>query len=329
MDKLRALQYFVAAAEERSLSGAARRFDVSVTAVAKLVTALERSLGARLFDRSSQGLTLTNDGQRYLESCQPLLEQLAEADGALSTAAERPRGTVVVGAPAFVLQNCIGPELLRFHSRYPDIDLDFRIVNLISDLDAIGGDVFVLFGWHETPDFVQKPIAQTRYLVVATAAYWARHGMPTRPLDLARQQCFAFRNPRGVLLDMWDFERGGEKESVRARGWLASSHRELLLDAVLADEGVTRVTDIVAHSLLRSGRLRPALPDWHGLHAPPVNVLFRPNHRRTPRVRVFVDFVADVFRKLQTEQDGMVAERPLWYGTRHGRASAATRLLPK
>jgi LysR family transcriptional regulator for bpeEF and oprC len=330
MDKLRALEYFVAAAEELSLSGAARRFEVSITAVAKLVTALERSLGTRLFERSPQGLVLTTDGARYLESCQPLLQQLVDADEAMRSAASKPRGALVVGAPAFVLQSCLGPELLRFHARYPDLDLDFRIVNQITDLDAVGADVFVLFGWHETPNFVQKPVAQSRYIVVATDAYWARHGVPTRPADLANQQCFAFRNPRGILLDVWDFERGKVKESVRARGWLASSHRELLLDAILADEGVTRVSDLSSHDLVRSGRLRPVLQDWHGLHAPPVNVLFHPNHRRTPKVRVFVDFVAEIFRKLRAEQpDAIKGERPLWYGTRHGKASAATPALSK
>jgi DNA-binding transcriptional LysR family regulator len=330
MDKLRALQYFIAAAEERSLSGAARRFEVSITAVAKLVTSLERSLGANLFERSSQGLVLTADGARYLESCHPLLEQLTQADESMRSSSSKPRGALVVGAPAFVLQGCLGPELLRFHARYPDIELDFRIVNQITDLDAVGADVFVLFGWHETPALVQKPVAQARYVVVATASYWARHGMPTRPQDLAHQQCFAFRNPHGVLLDVWDFERVGEKESVRARGWLASSHRELLIDAVLADEGVARVSDLGSSSLLRSHRLRPALQDWHGLHAPPVNVLFRPNHRRTPKVRVFVDFVAEIFRKLRAEHpDVSASERPQWYGTRHGRASAASQSLSR
>jgi LysR family transcriptional regulator, regulator for bpeEF and oprC len=324
MDKLRALEYFAAAAEEQSLSGAARRFDVSITAVGKMITALERNLGAILFERSSQGLVLTTDGARYLESCQPLLRQLIEADDSMRSAASKPRGALVVGAPAFVLQGCLGPEMLRFHARYPDIELDFRIVNQITDLDAVGADVFVLFGWHETPDFIQKPVAHSNYLVVATPAYWNRHGMPKRPMDLEKLQCFPFRNPRGVLLDIWDFERKGKTESVRARGWLASSHRELLIDAVLADEGVTRVSDLASGHLVRSGRLQAALQDWHGLHAPPANVLFRPNHRRTPKVRVFVDFVGEIFRKLRAEHaEAIPAERPQWYGTRHGKASAA------
>ena len=98
MDKLRALQYFIAAADEGSLSGAARRLDISVPAVSKLITSLEKTLGASLFDRTVQGLTLTSNGEIYLEACQPLLDQLAVADEALRGAAANVRGTLVVGS---------------------------------------------------------------------------------------------------------------------------------------------------------------------------------------------------------------------------------------
>jgi DNA-binding transcriptional LysR family regulator len=329
MDKLRALQYFVAAASERSLSAAARRHDVSLPAVAKLVTALERSLGVRLFDRSSQGLTLTNDGERYLESCQPLLDRLAEADDAVRSATVKPRGTLTVAGPAFVLQNILGPTLPRFHARYPDIDLDFRIVNQMGDADGGGADVFVLFGWHEAPDFVRKPVAQNLYVVLATPAYWDAHGVPQRPIDLEDHQCLAFRNPQRILLDVWDFERGAERESVRARGWLASSHRNMLLDAALAGEGVVRSTDLIAQPLVHAGRLRAELTDWHGLNAPPVNVYFRPQHRRTPRVRVFVEHAAEAFRRLEANRAVPVAppgERPSWFDSKPARASAVPSL---
>lgn len=325
MDKLRALQYFVAAAEEASLSGAARRLEVSIPAISKMVTALERRLGASLFDRSPQGLALTADGERYLESCRPLLEQLEEVDESIRAAAVRPRGEVVVGAPPFVLQNCIGPALPRFHARYPDIDLDLRIANQAGDLDAAAIDIFVLIGWQETPGFVQKVAANTRYEVLASPAYLAAHDRIERPGDLVGHTCLPFRNPRGVLLDLWEFERGGEKESIKVRGWLASSHRNLLFDAALAGEGVVRSADLVAQPLVRLGHLAPVLQDWNGLHAPPVTVVFRPKHRRTPRIRAFVDFVAELFRKLEAERgEGAVAaaQRPAWYERRSGRASS-------
>lgn len=328
MDKLRALEYFVAAAEEGSLSGAARRFEVTIPAVAKLVTSLEKRLGTSLFDRSSQGLSLTADGERYLESCRPLLEELADVDESMGTATTRPRGEVVVGAPAFALQNCLGPALPRFHARYPDIDLDFRIVNQVSDLAGTSIDIFILFGWHDTPDMVQKPLAQSQYVVLASPAYCAAHEPVKRPADLAKHPCFAFRNPRGVLLDLWEFERGKEKESVKVHGWMASSHRNMLIDAALAGEGVIRGSDLLSPPLVKLGRLVPLLSDWHGLHAPPVNIAFRPKHRRTPRIRAFIDFATDTFRRLVGERQAggvTAAERPVWYERRYGKASSSVR----
>jgi len=328
VDKLRALQYFVAAAEEGSLSGAARRFEVSIPAVAKMVTSLEKSLRTSLFDRGAHGLSLTADGERYLESCRPILEELLALDETMGSTADRPRGEVVVGGPAFALQNCLGPYLPRFHERYPDIDLDFRITNQVSELDGSPIDVFILFGWHETPDHVQRPLAQSRYLVVASPEYWRAHGTIEHPRDLARHQCFAFRNPRGILLDLWEFERGGEKQSIKVRGWLASSHRNLLVDAAMAGKGVIRSSDLITIPLLQSGRLAPALTDWNALHAPPVSVAYRPRHGRTPRIRVVIDFLTDCFRKLEaqrTEAPIATAQRPEWYERRYNRASSSIR----
>ena len=100
MDKLRALQYFIAAAEAGSLSGAARRLEVSVPAVGKMITALERDIGTTLVERTSRGLVVTADGRSYLDACRPLLEQLEAADAAVSKSGSKPRGTLVVGAAA-------------------------------------------------------------------------------------------------------------------------------------------------------------------------------------------------------------------------------------
>ena len=327
MDKLRALQYFIAAAEEGSLSAAARHFGVSIPAVSKLISALEKSLGASLFNRSSHGLGLTADGERYLESCQPLLEQLSDADNAIGAAATRTRGVLVVGTPAFVMQNCLAGALPQFHARYPDIQLDFRIVNRFSDPDAEAVDVFILFGWHEAPDFVRKQVAQTRYHVTAAPAYWAAHGTPAHPRDLAAHSCLLFRGPLGTQMDLWKFERGGVEESIAVTGWLGSSHRDLLVDAALAGEGVLRVSALASWQHVLSGRLVPVLRDWVAKDAPPVNVFFRPGLRRTPRVRVFVDFVADLMAKLNANAGVGAAPddspRPPWYGKRYGRASTS------
>jgi DNA-binding transcriptional LysR family regulator len=329
MDKLRALQYFVAAAEEGSFSGAARRLDVSVPAVLKLVTALEHELRAPLFDRSSKGLALTAEGARYFERCRPLLDELLEVDQSIGSAAASARGVVVIGAPAFVPQACLAHALPVFHARFPDIELDFRIFDGMTDADAAAVDVFVLFGWHEAPDLIQKPIGQSRYRVLAAPSYWAANGVPRRPRDLEHHQCFVVRGASGILLDHWEFSRGGELESVTVGGWLAGTPRDIILTFALAGEGVVRVNDFLTNAHERLGRLVPVLEDWDALHAPPANVLYRAKHRRTPRVRVFVELVAEAFRKLEIDREaGTVPStpRPGYLSKHYSRTSKAARV---
>jgi DNA-binding transcriptional LysR family regulator len=329
LDKLRAIQYFVAAAEEGSFSGAARRLQVSIPAIAKLINGLEHSLGARLFDRASQGLTLTADGVRYLEACQPLLEQVAAADEAVAGAAVRARGSLVIGTQPQLALHCLGPTLPRFHARHPDIQLDVRVVNRINDADASAVDVFVLLGWPEQGDLVHRRIAETRQLVCASPEYWTRHGKPEHPQDLAGHQCFTFRNPEGTVIDLWRFTKDGRAQNVTVSGWLTSNHRDVNLDAVLAGEGVARISDLSAQPLLASGRLVPVLRDWEMKDAPPVNLFYRASHRRSARMRAFIDHVTAVFRDLEAQRDHgadvPVAERPEWYGRRYGHVSASLR----
>jgi LysR family transcriptional regulator, regulator for bpeEF and oprC len=328
MDKLRALQYFIATAEEHSLSGAARRLEVSVPAVSKLITSLERTLGVNLFDRTVQGLTLTSHGELYLEACQPLLDQLAAADDALRGAAANVRGTLVVGSPQMLAQHCLLPALPRFHARYPDLQVDIRNVDDATAANANAVDVYVLWGWIEPPaDLVQRRIGQSRFLICAAPSYWATNGVPQRPKDLERHVCLLFRTPAGTVHDLWQLERKGVKESVAACGWLVSSHRDVVLDAALAGAGVVRLTDLTIRAHVRSGRLVPVLLDWEMRDAPPVDLLYRPSQRRIPRARLFIDFVTELFREMEAESGEKAdphldAERPRWWA-RHGRASAA------
>jgi len=328
VDKLRALQYFVAAAQAGSFSGAARRLDVSVPAIARLVTALERSLAIALFERSAQGLTLTGDGNRYLAACMPVLTQVATLDETVSAAAARSTGTVVVGAPPYLAQHCILPGLPAFHGEHPNIQVDLRSVDRVSPGEVAGLEVLVLYGWPEHGGMVQRRIAQTRSLICASPDYWARMGVPVRPRDLERHVGLLFRDQEGTVLDLWEYERGSEKEAVTVSGWLIASHRDVILDAALAGLGVARFTDLSIRPWLRSGALVPVLLDWTTRHSPPVNLLYRASQRRTPRVRAFIDFVTDLFRELEAEREprlreAAAAERPHWYRRRRQRASTS------
>ena len=326
MDKLRALEYFVAAAREKSFSGAARRLEVSVAAVAKMVAALEKTLGVLLFERSSHGLIITASGSSYLDACQPLLEQLCEADEQTRASVARAPGTVVVGVQHVIASGYLTRALPRFHARYPEITLDIREFQRVTEEETSGIDVFLAMGWPNLPNLVQRRIAVGRFIVLASPDYWARHGTPRRPKDLERHNCLAIRSLDGTLMDLWEFQRGQEAEAVTVRGWLLTSnaHREMVVSHALAGEGVVRAMDWTNLDDIASGALVPALGDWESHGAPPVNLLYRASVRRTPRVRLFIEFVTELFLELETIRGQSVAYggRPEWMGRNYGRSSA-------
>jgi LysR family transcriptional regulator for bpeEF and oprC len=331
MDKLRAMEYFVCAARERSLSAAARHFDVSVPAVSKQVGALERSLGARLFERSALGLTLTPAGEEFLDACEPALERLAEAQEAVGRARTQQAGPVAIAVQHLLAWYCLSPALPRFHARFPNIQLDLRDYVPGVDPETQGADLRLALVWDERPDEVVRTLARTRMLVCASPQYWARHGIPQRPADLERHTCLVLRSVRGTIMDHWPFERAGEKEAAVVRGWITTSNtnRELTVAAAVAGEGVVRSLDLAIEDHLLAGRLVPALTDWSAADSPQVRLTYRPGAARLPRVRAAIDFLTEVFRDTERRCAALAGARPdttapPWAGARaYRRASKA------
>lgn len=329
MDKLRALQYFIASADEGSFSGAARRLQVSVPSITKLVGALERELGVRLIDRSTQGLKLTAPGEAYLEHCAPLLDSLKRADQELAAAPQQPARTLVVGAPGLLSRLLLVPALPRFLERYPQVQIDLRMIDhlTITDAQTQGLDVLVALGWPGSVSLVQRRLAQSRLVVCATPAYWARHGLPSRPRELVAHACLLVRSPEGMVLDLWRHVRGTETEEVAVKGWLVSESRDYVLQAVLDGQGVSRFADLSVWPHVRNGDLQVALVDWSSNDAPPYSAMFRPEARRDALVQAFIAFVGDLLGGIEAQcrqvlGDRPEAARPGWYARRQGRASS-------
>lgn len=328
MDKLRALHYFVAAAEEGSLSAAARRFDVSVPAVTKLVSALERELGVKLVDRSTQGLALTARGAQYLEHCSPLLAQLADAERTITSSGTRRSRTLVVGAPPLLSRAVLVPALADWHERHPHIHIELRTLDFLTVKDAAtrGIDVLVALGWPGSVDLVQRPLAQSKLIVCASPAYWRRHGLPAQPSDLVDHACPLVRSPEGTVLDLWRHTREGIVQEVVVSGWLTCASRDEVLQAVLLGQGVGRFADLSVWPFVRDGLLQPALLDWESSDSPPFSALIRPESKRDVVVQDFVGFLTEILRPVEAlcgDAFGArpAAVRPRWYTSRPGRAS--------
>jgi LysR family transcriptional regulator, regulator for bpeEF and oprC len=328
MDKMRAIQYFNQAAQSGSFTAAARHLGVSTPAVTQLVAALERSLGITLFHRSRKGLSLTADGERYFEVSRKVAADVHGIEQDLGPRGAKPRGTLTVGMRDVLGHICVLPRLGRFLSRYPEVDLILKPVATLDDVDGKATDVTLLTGWPVERDLVVRPIAQTRLVVCASPDYWRRNGKPEEPEGLSGHDCLVIRSTGGTQLDRWEFERNGERRSVDVRSRLCSDERIWLHDAACAGLGVLRLMDLTAHRYFLSGALVPVLTAWEVVDAPTIFAVYPPSRRQSKVVRVFVDFLVELFAELENERTPVVAGRiarvpkPEWFGRAGGRHSA-------
>jgi DNA-binding transcriptional LysR family regulator len=328
MDKLRAIQYMTRAVETGSFTAAAKSLDVSTPAVAQLIRALERSLGVALFHRTTRGLSLTADGVHYYEASRRITADLREFEQNLGPRGAKPHGTLTVGMRDAVGLNCVMPRITRFLARFPDIELVNKPARTVQDIDEEKLDIAVLIGWPSERDLVVRPLAQTRYVVCASPEYWMRTGRPHEPEELRNHHCLLFRSSAEILLDRWIFEKKGERRTVDVKSRLLSDDRPWLDEAACAGAGVIRLADLTLSHYLSSGLLVPVLTDWQALEAPTIYAAYRRSQRQSKLVRVFLDFLVEVFAELETERAPVPSSgipsvpKPEWFGRTHGRQSA-------
>lgn len=325
--KLRGLEYLVAVVDCGGFNAAARHLGVAAPSVHRLVQALEAELGMPLIDRSTQPLRATPHAQAYVERARILLADLRELDAGLHDQSAAPKGTITLAAHTVVLQFVLPPLLPRFHARHPEIQLEITEAGNSRDLSKLGTDALLQFGWPPQQDAILRTLAETRWLIVATPSYWARHGIPEHPKDLARHPCALYRTPFGEVLRHWVFEKGGHRVPVTVDGWLASDNRHVQDAALYGGQIVSRINDLTAHPGIEDGSLQPVLLDWTGLNSPPLSLIFKRSLARQPRMRAWVDFMAEQVTQLTLRRRPVglppvqPAERPDWWQRRVGTAA--------
>lgn len=320
--KLRGLEYLVAVVDQGGFNAAARHLGVAAPSVHRLVQALEAELDIQLIDRSAQPLKPTPQAVAYVERARMLLGELRELDSSLRDQSHAPRGTIVVAAHSVVLQFVLAEALPRFHARYPEVRVELMDAGSSRDLARLGADAMLQFGWPPEQDAILRTLAETRWLIVATPAYWARHALPAHPSNLAHCPCALFKTPFGEVMRRWSFERDGERVEVDVDGWLVSDNRPALDAPLYGGQLAARINDLTVHPGLANGTLQPVLLDWHGLNAPPLSLLVRRSLTRQPRVRAWVDFLVETAQRLTAHRVPVglppvpASTRPDWWRKR-------------
>lgn len=288
MDRLDEIRAFTAVAEARSFTQAARKLGVSGAQVSKLVARLENRLGARLANRTTRDVSLTDTGQAYLERARELLDGFDALESSVRDQSG-PSGTLKVSAPVSFGKNQLTPALLDFARACGAVALDVAFTDRMVNLVEEGFDVAVRIGHLSDSSLVARRLAAVRMVTCASPAYLARAGQPAALEDLAGHEAILDTNARDAAA--WRFGPHGDVREVRVHGRLRFNGAEACVAAAVAGFGVTRTPAFAAAEDLRAGRLVPILcafePELIHVHA-----VYPHARHLAAKVRAFVDFLA-------------------------------------
>ncbi|WP_251242616.1 LysR family transcriptional regulator, partial [Burkholderia mallei] len=257
IDLLSALETFVCAVEEGSLSQAARRLAKTPSAVTKAIAGLEATLGVQLLERTTRRLALTESGRLYLATATDVLRRLADGARQLSERDDEPRGLLRVTAAHSFGHAILAPLCAPFAQAFPRVRIELSLSDHYVDIVGEGFDLALRMGNYDLPSQIVKPIGSNRGLLCASPGYLARRGRPTAPADLAQHDCVIYRHP--TLANTWTFERGGVRARLEPKGPLVTDDYGLALAAALDGAGVLPCPQWSVVDALEAGRLVPLL----------------------------------------------------------------------
>lgn len=287
------LAFFSSLVKAGTLSAAARELDVTPPAVSKRLAQLERRLGVRLLNRTTRRLSLTHEGEVYLENARRILAEIEEMEQLVSSGRAAPKGLLKVNATLGFGRTYVAPAISMFAKRFPEVAVELRLTDRPLNLAEEALDVGIRFG--EPPDarlFARK-VADNRRLICATPAYFRKFGRPQVPQDLIRHNCIVLRQ-NDAAYGIWRFTRGRKTEAVKVRGSLSSNDGEVALNWALDGHGVLMRAEWDVAKYLRSGRLELALEDY-ALPSANIYAVYSEKHNLSAKVRAFVEFLVAYF----------------------------------
>lgn len=283
------MRLFVRVAERGNFSAVAQQMNVARSVVTRQVANLEALLGVKLLARTTRRLALTSAGAAYLEKCRVILNLVDAAETDLAEDRQVPRGPIRMSVPLSFGTRYLGPLLLEFATRHPDVSLDTEYSDQRSNLFEAGLDLSIRITRRLEPGDVARRISSSRMAVVASPDYLARHGEPRHPEELIHHECLGYT--AGANSQKWDFLIDGQAQSFPLRGRLQANNGEVLLAAAESGFGLACQPTFICAEALALGRVRQILT---GFPIPELGIYaVLPGNRLVPhRVRVLIDFLA-------------------------------------
>jgi DNA-binding transcriptional LysR family regulator len=293
MDKLKQLESFVTVATKGSLTATALAEGVAPAVIGRRIDALEERLGVKLLVRTTRRITLTHEGSAFLEDCQRVLADLANAEASVSAGGVKASGHLRITAPAGFGRRHVAPQVPRFIALHPDVSVSLNLSDRVVDIVNEGFDCAVRVGDLPDSSLISVRLADNRRLCVATPAYLKRAGVPQHPSDLARHECLTLSSDASQTRG-WAFRVEGEVTHLRPHGRLDCSDGQVLHDWCLQGLGIAWRSTWEVQSEVAAGRLQTVLEDY----AAPPNGIFAvfPHARHLPlRVRLWIDFLKQTY----------------------------------
>lgn len=293
VDVTNEMQVFQRVVTRGSFARAADDLSLSPSAISKLITRLEQRLGVRLINRSTRQLALTQEGELYYQSSRDVLRAIEAAEAEIASARTAPRGQLRVHAfPTFAVDH-LSAALPDFLARNPRISFDFLVTNRAVDLLAENIDVALRVGQLSDSTMVARRISALTQVVCASPKYLVRHGRPLRPADLHKHACLTLSHFPSAK--KWTFRRKDLSIEVNVGGPVSADSAHMLLRLAIEGLGIVRFGDNVAASAIHAGLLEPLLQDWEEPENFPLWAILPPGRQRAPKVKVFLDFLAERF----------------------------------
>jgi DNA-binding transcriptional LysR family regulator len=291
VDRIDAMQAFVAVADLQGFAPAARKLRLSPSAVTRLIAALEDRLGARLLQRTTRSVTLTDVGAPYLERARRILSDVEEAEGSAQDERRRPSGRLVVSAPVGFGRLHVSPVMSAYLKRYPEVAGELRLSDRMINLVEDGVDLAVRIGHLADSTLVARHAGEMRRIVVASSGYLRERGEPRTPAAIASHQTIQFgamtRSPD------WRFVEDGREVRVACTPRFITNSADAAIQYAGQDGGLTRVLAYQAAEAIKAGRLKIVLAKFEP-PVLPIHLVYPTSRLLSAKVRAFIDLVTEI-----------------------------------
>lgn len=292
------MHLFARVADLGSLSAVARERDAPVSQVSRTLARIEQSCGARLVHRSTHGLTLTAEGQTFLDYCRRITGVLDELEGEFAQQSGQPSGWVRVASSSVVAEYLLIPSFESLQQQHPQLRVELVVDDRMADMARDGIDIAIRTGPPLTDTVVARPLGTLARALYATPSYLQAHGVPQQPGDLRQHRLIA--NSAVAFLNHWPFLVDGVPEVLVAEGHWRSGSTAITARLALQGLGIARLATVVADPLVRQGLLAPVLAHCVDLQPTPIHAVTLTRRHRLPKIQACIDHWAAWFSQTES-----------------------------